>query len=65
MVAQFAMREAVARKAVDDSERIAEIVVEAGPDDTGRQGVADITDILANVIPGVGNFLFRSRCPSG
>ena len=57
MVAQFAMRETVARKAIDDPERVAEIVVEAGPDNACRKGVADIADILANLIPGVGDLL--------
>ena len=57
MVTQFAVRETVARKAVDNPERIAEIVIEAGPNNSGRQRVADIADILANLIPGVGNFL--------
>ena len=57
MVAQFAMREAIARKAIDNSERIAEIVVEAGPDNSCRQCAADVPDILADLIPGVRNFL--------
>src|SRR6185436_3602366 len=46
------------RKAVDNPERIAEIIVEARPNDSRRKRVADITDILANLIPGVENFLF-------
>ena len=56
-ITQFAMRETVARKAVDDPERIAEIVVEAGPNNSCRKRVADISDILANLIPGVSNLL--------
>src|SRR5258705_10559274 len=51
------MRETVARKAIDNPERIAEIVIEAGPNNSCRKRVADITDILANLIPGVRNFL--------
>src|SRR5579871_101393 len=54
------MGEPVARKTVDDPERGAEIVVEAGPNDAGWQCMAHISDILANLIPGVGNFL-RAR----
>src|SRR5689334_21064729 len=51
------MRESVARKAVDDPERIAEIVIEARPYNSCRERVADIADILANLIPGGGNLL--------
>ncbi|MEH2546767.1 hypothetical protein V1283_003412 [Bradyrhizobium sp. AZCC 2262] len=49
------MRETVAGKAVDNPERIAEIVIEAGPDNSCRERVTDIADILANLIPGVQN----------
>ena len=55
MVAKFAMGEAVAGKSIDDPERIAEIVIEAGPHNAHRQRVADIADVLANLIPGVRN----------
>src|SRR5215470_7780344 len=47
------MRKTVGRKAVDDPERVAELVVEAWADDANRQGM---TDALANVIPDVRNF---------
>jgi len=40
-----------------DSERIAKIVVEARPDDTRRQCMPDVADVLANLIPGVKNLL--------
>ena len=50
------MGEAVGGEAVDDAEGVAEIVVEARPDDAGRQRVADVADALADVIPDVGNF---------
>ena len=63
IVAQLAMREAVRGEAVDDAERVAEVVVEARPDDAGRQRVADVADALADVIPDVGNLRWRSRCP--
>ena len=55
IVAQLAMGEAVGGEAVDDPERVAELVVEARPDDARRQRVADIADALAHVIPDVGN----------
>src|SRR5262245_2049990 len=57
MVAQLAMSEAVGREAVDDPERIAEIVVEARTDHAGRQRMAHVADALAHVVPDVGNFL--------
>ena len=56
IVAQLAMREAVGGEAVDDAEGIAELVVEARSDDAGRQGVADVADALADVIPDVRHF---------
>ena len=56
VVAKLAMREPVGREAVDDPERVAELVVEARPDDARRQGVPDIADALADMIPDVGNF---------
>ena len=55
MVTKFAVREAVTGKAIDNPERIAKIVVEAGPDNACRQRVADIANILANLVPGVSN----------
>ena len=57
IVAQLAMREAVGREAVDDAEGVAELVVEAGPDDAGRQRVAHVADALAHVIPDVGHLV--------
>src|SRR6476619_6000235 len=56
------MREAVARKAIDNPEGITEIVIEAEPNNSCRKRVADITDILANLIPGDRN-LFCARAP--
>ena len=64
IVAQLAMREAVGGEAVDDPEGVAEIVVEARPDDAGRQGVADVADALAHVIPDVRHLLGGRRCPA-
>ena len=57
IVAQLAMREAVGGEAVDDAERVAELVVEARSDDAGRQRVADVADALADVVPDVGDSL--------
>src|SRR5262245_10833071 len=47
------MREAVGREAVDDAEGVAELVVEEWPDDARRQGVAQVADLLANLVPEV------------
>ena len=55
IVAKLAVGETVGGEAVDDPEGVAELVVEAGPDDARRQGVADVADALANVIPDVGD----------
>ena len=53
IVAKLAVGETVGGEAVDDPEGIAELVVEPGPDDARRQGMADVPDALANVIPDV------------
>ena len=50
------MSEAVGREAVDDPERIAELIVEAWPDDARRQSVTHVADAFANMVPGVRNF---------
>ena len=55
IVAKLAMGEAVGGEAVDDPEGVAELVVEARPDDARGQRVADVADALADVIPDVGN----------
>src|SRR5262249_59938800 len=44
VVAKLAMVEAIRRKAVDDPERIAELVVEGRADDARRQSMTDISD---------------------
>jgi hypothetical protein len=59
MVAQLTVRKTIGGEAVDDAKGVAELVVEARPDDAGRQGVADITDALADVIPDVGDLARR------
>ncbi len=57
VVAQFALIEAVGGEAVDDAERVAEIVVEAGSDNARGQGPAHVADALADMIPDVRHFL--------
>ncbi len=59
IVAKLAVGETVGGEAVDDSEGVAELVVEAGPDDARRQRVADIADALADVIPDVRDLIGR------
>ena len=59
IVAQLAVGEPVGREAVDDAEGIAELVVEAGPDDAGRQGMAHVSDALADMVPNVGHLARR------
>ena len=56
VVAEFAVREAVGGEAVDQAERVAEVVVEAGSDHAGRQRAADIADVLAHLVPDVRHF---------
>ena len=55
IVAQLAMGETVGGEAVDQPIGVAEVVVEAGTDDARRQRVADVADVLADLIPDVGN----------
>ena len=61
VVAQLAMAEAVGGEAVDQAERVAEVVVEARTDHAGRQRVADVADVLAHLVPDVGNLGRRRR----
>ena len=53
VVPQLPVCEPVRGEPVDDAVGIAELVVEAGPDDALRQGVADVADLLADLIPDV------------
>ena len=52
-VARFARRETVISDAIDDSEHIAELVVEERPDDALRKRRLYVADLLANLIPNV------------
>ncbi len=61
MIAQLAVREPVSREAVDDAERVPELVVELRTDGSGRQGAADVVDLLAHLIPAVGHRPGRRR----
>ena len=56
VIAQFPVGEAVGGEAVDQPERVAEVIVEAGPDHAGRQRAADVADVLAHLIPDVRDF---------
>jgi hypothetical protein len=53
IIAKLAVRKAIGGEAVDDSEGVAELVVETRPYDTGRQSMADVADVLSDVIPDV------------
>ncbi len=61
VVAQFAMGEPVGGEAIDHTISVAEVVVESGTDDAIRNGVADVADVLAHLIPDVGNLGWRGR----
>ena len=47
------MGEAVSREAVNQPVGVAEVVVEARSDDTGRERAADVADVLADLVPDV------------
>jgi hypothetical protein len=49
------MSESVGGEAIDQSISVAKVVVEPGADNAGRQRVADVPDVLPNLIPYVGN----------
>ena len=53
VVPQLPVREPVRGEAVDDAVGVAELVVEAGADDSLRQRVADVADLLAHLVPDV------------
>jgi hypothetical protein len=59
MVAQFALGEAIRGEAVDNAEGIAELVVEAWANDSGRQRVPHIAHALADVVPDVRDLVGR------
>src|SRR4051812_48856651 len=51
------MGEPVRGKAIDDAIGVAELVIEPGPDHALRQGVLDVADLLAVLIPDVRDLL--------
>ena len=53
VIPQLPLCESVRGEAVDDAESVAELVVEAGPDDVLRQRVADVAHLLAHLVPDV------------
>ncbi len=61
VIAQFALVEPIGGEAVDDAIGIAELVVEAGADDAGRQRVTHVADALAHVVPDVRHLAGRRR----
>ena len=65
LVPQLAMREAVGRQRIDQRIGVAELVVVERAVDAGRQGVADVVDLLAHLIPEARHGLADRRCPSG
>ena len=59
VVAQLRERIAVGGEGVDRAERVAELVVQERALHAGRQGVADVGDLLVHLVPGVGDLLGR------
>ncbi|TLD45621.1 MAG: hypothetical protein FAZ92_02110 [Accumulibacter sp.] len=51
--------ETVAGEREDGDEGVAELVVEERADDALRQRVPHVTDLLAHLVPGIGDFLLR------
>ena len=60
VVSKLAEGEAIGREAVDDAERVAELVVEAGSDYARRERMAHVADAFAHVVPDV-RYLSRRR----
>ena len=60
VVAQLTEGETVGSKGVDDAKSIAEVVVEERADHAAGQGLAHVADILAHLVPDIGN-RFRWR----
>ena len=65
IVMQLRERKPVAFQRVDVGVDVAELVVEEGPLNTRGQRVGDITDLLANLVPGVRHLRGRRRILDG
>ena len=65
VVPQLPVGEAVRGEAVDDAVGVAELVVEAGADDSLRQRVADVAHLLAHLVPDVRHLRRGASSPSG
>ena len=61
VIAQLPVRESVSREAVHDAVRVAKLVIEAGADDALRQGMADVANLLADLVPDVRHLSRRGR----
>src|SRR5262245_40167655 len=59
VVAKLAMRKPFRCEPEDDSKRVAEIIVEARSDNPDRQGMTNVADAFADVIPDIGNLTCR------
>src|SRR5262249_54857799 len=59
-VSKLAMGKTFRRESIDNPERIAEFVVEAGLDNADRKSRAHVADAFADMVPDVRNFLRRS-----
>ncbi len=60
VVVQLGRREAVALEHVDVGVNVTELIIEVGALYPGRQRVGDVTDLLADLVPGIGNLRRRS-----
>ena len=56
VIAQFAMGEAVCGEAVDQAIGVAEVIVEPGPNNSGRERMANVANVLAHLIPDIRHF---------
>ena len=61
VVAQLPRREAVGGEGIEDAVGVTELVVETGSDDTGREGAANVADLLAHLVPSVRHILAARR----
>ncbi|VVO34929.1 hypothetical protein PS689_05306 [Pseudomonas fluorescens] len=55
VIAQLAKRQAIGREGIDAAEHITELVIERRTLNTGGQFASNVADLLAHLIPGLGN----------